>query len=47
METAEKEGGLPVFDTDILKHILPTAEITGRLRDKIGTNRPAMEGLTL
>ena len=54
MENVEKEGGLPVFHTDILNaffffffffFFLPTAEITARITGKISTNLPVAEGL--
>ena len=38
MGIAEKEGGLPAFDTDNLKNVLPTAEIIARLMGNIGTD---------
>ena len=44
MEMAEKEGGLPVFDTDIF--FLPTAEITEWPTGKIGANLPVAKGLS-
>ena len=51
MEIVETEGGLPVFDTDILNTFFfffffgQTAEITARLTGTIGANLPAAEGL--
>ena len=47
MEIIEKEGGMPVFDTDIINtfFFLPTAEITARLTVKIGAHLSATEGL--
>ena len=52
MEMVEKEGGLSVFDTDILNFFFffffsssPTAEITAQFPGKIGENLPATEGL--
>ena len=47
-EIVEKEGGLPVFDTNIPNtFFFQTAEITIWLTGKIGTNLPAEEGLRL
>ena len=44
MGIADKEGGLPIFDTDILNTIfLPTAKFTSRLTGKIGAHLPAAE----
>ena len=51
MEIVEKEGGWPLFDTDIPNFFffffffLPTVEITSRLMGEIGTNLPVVEGL--
>ena len=48
MEIVEKEGDLPVFDTDSLNaffFFFPTAEITAQLMGKIGANLPAAEEL--
>ena len=43
---AEKGGGLPVFDNDILNAcFMPTAEITAQPLGKIGMHTPAAEGL--
>ena len=50
MGRAEKEGGLPVFDTDILNFfffLLPTAGITAQILGKIGVLIPAAEGLRM
>ena len=44
MVIVEKEGGLPVFDTDILNTFLATTEITARFAGKIGAHLPAVEG---
>ena len=43
MGTAEKEGSLPVFDTDSLNTFLPTAGITARLPGKIDVHTPIAE----
>ena len=51
MGIVEKDGVLPVFDTDILNTLPPptkkkkTAEITSQLPCKIGSHLPSMEGL--
>ena len=46
MGIGEKEGGLPVFNTDIQTlFFFPTAEIIARLTCKIGANLPAAQGL--
>ena len=48
MKIAEKEGSLPVLDTDILNtSILRTAEITTWLTGKIGEHLPVAEGLNV
>ena len=44
MGIAEEEGGLTVFDTDI-SAVLPTAERTTWLTDKISAHILATEGL--
>ena len=47
MGIVEKEGGWPVFDTDILNtFFLPTVEINAQLMGKVGENLPVTEGLT-
>ena len=52
MEIVEKEGGFPVFDTDILNtffffffFFLPTVDITARLTGKICTHLPHHRGV--
>ena len=45
MGIVEKEGGLPVFDTDNLKDFLPAVDIITWLMGKISANLPAVEGL--
>ena len=47
MGMVEKEGGLSVFDTDILNtfFFLPTAEITAQLSGKISAHLSIAEGL--
>ena len=47
MEIVEKEGGLPVFDSDILNFFLffSIAEITTQIMGKISANLPTAEGL--
>ena len=47
MGIAEKEGGLPVFDTDNPNNFLPTAGITAWLSGKISTHVPTAERLIL
>ena len=47
MGIAEEEGGLPVFDTDILNTFLPTAEITTQPPGKISSHTRTTEGLML
>ena len=50
MGIAEKEGDLPVFNTDILNtfffFLLPTAESTAQLPSKIGAHITAVDELT-
>ena len=42
MEVLEKEGGWPLYDTDILNFFfLPTAEMITWLTSKIGSYLPA------
>ena len=50
MEMVEKEGGLLVFDSDIINtffffFFLPTAEITAQLTGKIDAHLPITMGL--
>ena len=42
MRIAEKEGGFPVFDTDILNTSLLTAEINAWPHGRTGTHTPAV-----